>query len=806
MRSTSTVAERPRYARWSAPAWLALILCLWGLACQAGPRPGDRPGAGRPEAQEAVWRARAAAAQGDEGLRRALLERAADLDPEWVVPQRELDTLEVEALRGPSAWARRQRAVQESETPARLYLLGRLEGDDGAARFQRALELDARHAWSQHALGVVAARQGRAKEALRHAREAARHAQGEVEQVEFTRVLAARLGATDARDEARLILREARERCTRAESRGALDLQLAELGLAPGNADDEAIDLGLELVAGGVLALDELQRLCLLLELACQTRDLQVLLERALWEGARAAPPATRAFLERQLAWRAEEAGDAQAALRRLEAAELLDGESASGPRLRLLRLRAGRLVEAFERRADEFAGLLAVEARLRELVEPARRAEDEGDARSLVALLEACEARGLHEECAVLARRLGELDARAGAEWERRAIAGRSALAALRRLAAKIDRRADDAPRDLDALLAGMAACAAPALGRPVDELATAWRADERESHFGLAEMVEPLPDGRARNLARDLRALGRFVLCGDHAGSAGPDLVVLPLILESPLRGEHLGVRYEGTVSLCEAADIGPRAARQGSAIAGAALHKGYWLDLDAVRPAAAAWRRAAEEWDDPRAVRELLAQETPRSADPAKLVPTHGEGRRLMLAALLERGGGEHVAAASVADVASLAMLHEEGHLVDRALHLPVWRNLPGVMRLLVDGGFTAHGVQEELELRAELVGWCKAPDPRLAIGKALSDAEAGDARTPHASAYRRLLGDFLRLLHERVAEHPRLDPGAPLCMQLSRLSADELRELALELSRRRHLGLPPSAPIGRTVKQT
>jgi hypothetical protein len=783
---------------------LALLACLWISACQSSPRSARDPGAGRIEAEECIWQARAAAAAGEEGMRRALVERAALLDPDWVVPQRELDTLEVEALRGPSAWARRLRAIEQAATPARLYLLGRLEGDLGAARFERALELDADHAWSWHALGVASARQGKPAEALRCAKEALRRSRGEWESSEFARVLAARLDAAGDADEAKAVLRTARARSTRAEARRLLDLHAAELGLTQGKVDEAALDLGLALVAEALLAADELERLCMLLSIACQSDDLQALLDHALQEGARRAPGAARAVLERRLAWRAEQSGDASAALRRLEAAAMLDGEEPSGPRLRLLRLQAGLLVDAFERRADEFDGLVAVEARLRELVALARRAEEQGDAPSLVALLESCHARGMYDECAVLARRLGELDGAAGAEWERRAAAGRAALASLRRLAARIDRRAEGAPRDLDDLLLGMAACAAPALERPAGELAAAWRADERESHMGLAELVEPLPDGRARSLARDLRALGRFVLCGDHAGSAGPDLVVLPLLLESPIRGDHLGVRYAGTASLCEAADIGPRAARLGSPIAGAALHKGYWLDLDAVRPAAEAWRRFAEEWDDPRAVRALLNQELPRSDDPARLVATHGEGRRLVLAALLERGSGERVAAPGLAEVASLSMLHEEGHLVDRALHLPAWRNLPSVLRLCLDGGFGARGIQEELELRAELVGWCKAIDPRLAIGKALSDAESGDARTPHASAYRRLLQDYLRVLHERAAELPGIDPGAPLCLQLSRLSADVLREAALELSRRKHLGLRPSTPPGGAVK--
>ena len=140
MRSRPLGVLRPAAPRWSASAWLPLLACLWAFACQAGRSSVDQPGAARAAAEEVVWRARAAAVQGDHGSRRALLEQAAALDPAWVVPQRELDTLEVEAMRGPAAWARRQRMLAESTTPDGLYLLGRLEGDDGAARFARALE------------------------------------------------------------------------------------------------------------------------------------------------------------------------------------------------------------------------------------------------------------------------------------------------------------------------------------------------------------------------------------------------------------------------------------------------------------------------------------------------------------------------------------------------------------------------------------------------------------------------------------------------------------------------------------------
>ena len=134
----------------------------------------------------------------------------------------------------------------------------------------------------------------------------------------------------------------------------------------------------------------------------------------------------------------------------------------------------------------------------------------------------------------------------------------------------------------------------------------------------------------------------------------------------------------------------------------------------------------------------------------------------------------------------------MKHEDGHLVDRALLLPATRHLWQALRLLASAGFSPRRLQEELELRAELVAWCSALDARIAVAKTLSDAESGGRATPHADAYRRLVQALLDLLQERPDLAPGLDRGAPYVLQLHRLGAGELRAAAEELSRRVHHG--------------
>ena len=73
----------------------------------------------------------------------AQAERALELFPGWVAPQRFLDEELRSDLRGPEALAARRRALHEDPQNAGLhYLTGRLEGLAGEAHFKQAARLD----------------------------------------------------------------------------------------------------------------------------------------------------------------------------------------------------------------------------------------------------------------------------------------------------------------------------------------------------------------------------------------------------------------------------------------------------------------------------------------------------------------------------------------------------------------------------------------------------------------------------------------------------------------------------------------
>jgi hypothetical protein len=90
---------------------------------------------------------------------------------------------------------------------------------------------------------------------------------------------------------------------------------------------------------------------------------------------------------------------------------------------------------------------------------------------------------------------------------------------------------------------------------------------------------------------------------------------------------------------------------------------------------------------------------------------------------------------------------------------------------------------------LEERAQLVALCACDDPRLAWIDLLDAAEnaGGGAVTPHAAAYRLLLGDLLERLDSEVRRGTwvgvDLDPTMRWIDQLHRIPAEELRGLAI-----------------------
>jgi hypothetical protein len=260
-------------------------------------------------------------------------------------------------------------------------------------------------------------------------------------------------------------------------------------------------------------------------------------------------------------------------------------------------------------------------------------------------------------------------------------------------------------------------------------------------------------------------------------------------------------------------EGADLEGRASREGARIAGAALHEGYWVDVEAVRDELAGLEalrrqllsggRAAAGARLARALstRGLLVDA--REGEPTKrgrrerVATEHplGEARRIRLAALAARAepGGELLGHASLEELVQLTCLHEEGHLVDRMRFLPLGRDVPGMLATLLRTGPSPRRIMEELEERAQLVALCEAPEPRFALAQVVDALEGGEG--VHAAGYRRLARELVeqlaQILEEDPRTFPRVDPARTLLHQLHRLGPEEVRRLGLALASRRGL---------------
>jgi hypothetical protein len=274
---------------------------------------------------------------------------------------------------------------------------------------------------------------------------------------------------------------------------------------------------------------------------------------------------------------------------------------------------------------------------------------------------------------------------------------------------------------------------------------------------------------------------------------------------------RGEHLGVPWSGSVAWCEAADVKSRAERSGARISAAALHEGYWMDVDSVRGERslyAALRASFSGPDAPAHVAQALAvggfrlevsgDEERCRRERTRAGAALGEASRVRLAILRDRAKpGEGVLGdVSLDELALVTGTHEEGHLTDRTRYLPISKHWAEALRFLAQCGFSPTKVAEQLEYRAELVALADSPDPRVPLAQVLDAADGGGrGPTAHAAGYEELLEDLLGLLDEGVVKDPtrwpRIDAGRTLVQQLHRLTPDEVRALARELAARKRL---------------
>ncbi len=764
-----------------------------------------RPDGWRVRAQEAAARAAAAA-------------------PEWIAPRRVHDDLLREALLGHEALQERRAALEPQASADELYLAGRLEGRAGAAHLERAARLDPTLAWAQHGLAWQHFQAGQTRAALHAGRRAVGLARGSYELGVFVGAEVRYLLELGRDEAARERLEEALVEAHLAEpERTELEAVLARTELE--GEDLELVERGfwrtVELLENGRLANDEyeaLGRAVLARRALTGLSDPLAVLLAALEHGDGPARARLRARI-------LVERGDRALAGAVLEHAQ---GASGTGLFARLCALERGAAEAAIEPWRSALPARLRddsgrpLEPRLHELVLAARDAHTPAGAVSFGrALLAAGWFSEAEAWASSLARRAGDGDPAAALELGARAAAGQALLVGLRGVLERVDEeRAAFVPSaferggrtreisDLDTLLAALQ----PFFERFHGAALERDLVDSPRLSFGaLAAIVHPGPrysrldqdEGRGLQgesvpgLAAELLRLGRFGIFGQAPGGGGPDGTVLRLVGGEWRAGEHLGVPFAGWVAWCEGADIESRPGRNGAGVSGAALHEGYWVDLESVRLDWERMRTLEKEFlvaESPTLARALAGRGPRRSstagaAERARWVTPLGEGQRVLLAALSERAPDADGGRLSFDELLELTALHEEGHLTDRSRFLPLAQKWPRVLGFLVRHGFTPRAVARALEYRAQLVALCAAAEPRLVLADCLTaaDAESGGLLA-HGEAYRELVGDFLEVVAGELERLPALDPQHELLYQLHFLAGEDVRRLARELARR------------------
>lgn len=869
----ATRAARGNDCLWLLPSLLALFLL--GAACPAcRTQPVSETPRIAPAASAALARAQVLLRERGDTARdaaRAELARACELEPRWVAPQRVLDELAREELRGVDVLAvHRERLTHDADDPFELYLAGRLEGRAGAPRFERAVRVDPTFPWGWHGLSWAAQASGELDDALSHARRALGLARDPRERTFFSQNLARLLALLRRHGEAAEVLAERsaaselepHERVALAVQGTLLALEASDLRLR-----GAAYERGLELLAQEPLSEGEVRDLVGRLRETPTVEDPEG--HRLLLALSACSSPA-RDRLRAELLLDATPTPLALGLLERSAREENLD--LPAGALLRAARFWSRQYGSAIERWLAELPKVVLDEhslprdPALTEVVQTARALQqlDESAAPRgplLTAFGESLIGAGWFREARAVSAELAEHDLPAALALDARALAGIQLIQGVGQRLRRIDfealfgtRRSGGTPherawrallgdgserraaRDLDELLESLAPLFARAhgfLGGSTDAIVVKHElsASPRLSYAPIGELVHPGPtfsagdesDGLGRagepvsGLAAELARLGRFALLGELAGGGGPDATLLPRLFVEQRSGEHLGVAWSGTVAWCEAAEIKSRAARAGARISAAAVHEGYWLDIDAVRDESEHWRALARGFDGPGArakVREVLDERglalangasdpERRSRERRSSQALLGEAQRVRLAVLAERGGPDGKAGesgrlgeVSLDELVAVTATHEEGHLCDRTRFLPLTKRFAAAFAFALECGFSPQRVQEMLEYRAQLTALCDAADPRIPLAQVLDAAESvAGSITPHAAGYARLLDDLLGVLDDAIerdaSAYPALDRGRTLVHQLHWLGAEEVRQLSRALAHKKRM---------------
>lgn len=787
---------------------LVFALCL-ACGCRAVvPRAPAVPAAAEDALERALDRAflAQAGAVADTGETALLLGEAEAVAPDWWALARARQDEERREAGALSTYTHALEAWSAAAHDARAaYLCGRIEGAAGRALFEYAAQLDVANFWPWHGLAQLALTRGERADARRLERRALERARSDYERLLAYDTLLRALDPERRDRDARAVLAEAADALC-----DALPVQRARLEMLRARTSLEAADpslrerawrLSRDLLLGEQLALRDRAELFAAVARMTSIDPVRVHQLRAIharW------PAPLRRSVELGSEPREPRGARAQHFARGRPVAALAAYLDALPERVRATCLDGAAALEA----AQRFEAAAEVPAR----ADAAR------------ALSQALLRLGWHAEALEFARALAPADVATALALEQRALA---ALA--------LDRDVTDAFALLESRGGGESdeprgpAVPITRVLHEIDGAARAWwpgleqdravpdvLASPRCSFGALGELVHPGPwfdprDERAGRgtagtavdgLARLAASVGRFALLG-RALVVGTDGCWMARIGAQRERGEQFGTRWAGTTVFCDGGSFRIRPSRAGAEIAGLAVHEGYWLDIGALRDwaeriereAALARAQVGREPALPaRGARDAARRLLGARGDGTR-APWLGESRRVRAAWAADRARASQPRA-TLEELLDAVSRHEEAHLCDRTRLWPPWRHPGRALEFLAASGFTPIGIQQQLELRAELSALCLVDDPRFVLAAMLELAEQGDdGRTEHAHAYDALARELVAEL-ERALERPEggpasIDPTREAQWQLHRLAPEELRALARAVAARHGL---------------